>query len=186
MHCIFGRTALHLNVRNILEVNSETLTLLEKLAVKADVEKKRAAMFAGEKINETEGRAVLHTALRKPKDKKVMVDGQDVVPEVHEVLGRIRAFTDKVRSGAHKGATGKPLTNVICIGIGGSFLGVEFVHEALRTDADAMKGATGRQLKFLANVDPIDVRRALEGSELVGSQCAPQCVSKMLVNPPHS
>ena len=165
MHCIFGGTALHPKVRNKLKVNSETLTLLEKLAVKADVEKKRAAMFAGEKINETEGRAVLHTALRKPKDKKVMVDGQDVVPEVHEVLGRIRAFTDKVRSGAHKGATGKPLTNVICIGIGGSFLGVEFVHEALRTDADAMKGATGRQLKFLANVDPIDVRRALEGSD---------------------
>merc|ERR1719453_157013 len=130
------------------------MSLLAMLARVTQVEEKRKAMFAGEKINETEGRAVLHTALRKPKDKKVMLEGKDVMPDVHEVLERIRSFTDKVRSGGHKGATGKSLTNVICVGIGGSFLGVEFVHEALRTDDEGMKGAAGRQLKFLANVDP--------------------------------
>ena len=145
------------------KVTPETMGLLCKLAEEAKVEEKRAKMFSGEKINETEGRAVLHTALRKPAGKSVVVDGKDVMPEVHDVLGRIRAFSDKVRSGEHKGITGKPLTSVICVGIGGSFLGVEFVHEALRTDDEAMKAASGRQLRFLANVDPIDVRRALDG-----------------------
>jgi glucose-6-phosphate isomerase len=145
------------------KVTTETMEKLFALAKTADVEGKRAAMFDGTKINETEGRAVLHTALRKPAGKEVMVDGKDVVKDVHEVRSSIRAFVEKVRSGEHIGVTGKALKTVICIGIGGSFLGVEFVHEALRTDDEAMGAASGRQLRFLANVDPIDVRRALDG-----------------------
>merc|ERR550525_1481101 len=120
-------------------------------------------MFAGEKINGTEGRSVLHVALRAPRDKKIEVDGVDQVAEVWKVLDGIKAFTDKVRSGEWKGHTGKPLTDVVAIGIGGSYLGVEFVFEALRTDPEAAVAAKGKRLRFLANVDPIDVKRALEG-----------------------
>merc|ERR1719326_69184 len=92
-----------------------------------------------------------------------MVDGKDVVPEVWSVLDAIKSFSDKVRSGEWKGHTGKPLTDVVCIGIGGSYLGVDFVFEALKTDPKAAEKANGRGLRFLANVDPIDVKRALTG-----------------------
>lgn len=104
---------------------------------------------------------MLHVALRAPKEERILVDGQDVVPEVHSVLEAIKAFSDKLRSGSFVGHTGQRLTDVLCIGIGGSYLGVEFVHEALRTDPEASKAAQGRSLRFLANVDPIDVKRAL-------------------------
>ena len=120
-------------------------------------------MFSGEKINVTENRAVLHVALRAAKGDKYKVDGKDVVPEVHEVLDKIKDFTDAIRSGERKGATGKRLTDVVAIGIGGSYLGPEFVYEALRMDPKAKTAAEGRRLRFLANVDPVDVARAQEG-----------------------
>lgn len=93
----------------------------------------------------------------------LVVDGVDVVPEVHAVLDRIGAFTHAIRSGAKTGVTGKPLTDVVSIGIGGSYLGVEYVYEALRKDSTAAGAAEDRKLRFLANVDPVDVARALEG-----------------------
>lgn len=112
-----------------------------------------------------EDRAVMHVALRAPKGKVLMVDGADVVPDVHAVLKKIADFTERVRNGSWLGATGKKLTSVLCIGIGGSFLGPEFVFEALKTDPTGSVTAAGRSLRFLANVDPVDVARALSGLE---------------------
>jgi glucose-6-phosphate isomerase len=89
-------------------------------------------MFSGRKINTTEGRSVLHVALRKQANDKLEVDGNDVVKDVHETLNRIKAFSEKVRSGTFKGFTGKNIKNIVAIGIGGSFLGPEFVFEALK------------------------------------------------------
>ena len=117
----------------------------------------------GDHINITEDRAVLHTALRAQANEVMMVDGKNVIPDVHDVLDRIEAFSTALRTGKHLGSTGKKLTQVVAIGIGGSYLGPEFVHEALRTDADAKAAASGRTLHFLANVDPVDVGRALDG-----------------------
>lgn len=145
------------------KVDTETMSKLFELADKARVEQKKQQMFSGQKINETEGRAVLHCALRAPRSASIAVDGQNVVPEVWKVLDAMKGFSDKVRSGEWKGFTGKALTDVVCIGIGGSYLGVEFVYEALKTDPEAAAAASGRKLRFLANVDPIDVQRALEG-----------------------
>jgi glucose-6-phosphate isomerase len=143
--------------------NHETVRLLLGLAEAAGLQRSIAAMASGEKINRTEHRAVLHMALRAPATADIRVDGMNVVPEVHQVLRKIAAFSKAVRSGAWKGATGKPLTDVVAIGIGGSYLGPEFVSEAMRTDKACLKAAAGRRLRFLANVDPIDVTRALEG-----------------------
>jgi len=117
----------------------------------------------GEAINTTEDRAVLHVATRAPRNKVINVDGKNVVPDVWEVLDKIKDFSNKVRNGEWKGATGKPLTNVVAVGIGGSFLGPLFVHTSLRTCGEAADGARGRQLRFLANVDPVDVARSLNG-----------------------
>jgi glucose-6-phosphate isomerase len=141
----------------------KTLDLLVDLAREAGLARRIKAMANGEKINATENRAVLHMALRAPHRKSIVVDGKDVVPEVHAVLDRIKAFSKEVRTGKWKGATGKKLTDVVSIGIGGSYLGPEFVYEAMRTDPDCMKAARRRSLRFLANVDPIDVARALDG-----------------------
>ena len=141
----------------------KTFELLLDLAREAKLSDKIAAMFRGDRINTTEDRAVLHVALRAPKRASITLEGVNVVAEVHEVLGAIRAFSEKVRSGEWRGATGKPLTDVVSIGIGGSYLGPEFVHEAFRTDPSCAKAAEGRRLRFLANVDPIDVARNLEG-----------------------
>ena len=105
---------------------------LEKVAEETRVFEKIGAMMAGEKINNTEGRSVLHVALRKPKGDSLIVDGKDVVADVHSVLDRIEKFSSAVRSGETKGFTGKNLKNIVAIGIGGSFLGPEFVYEALR------------------------------------------------------
>ena len=140
-----------------------TLEALHELAIASDLQSKINAMFAGEKINTTENRAVLHVALRAPSTASIIVDGQDVVTEVHKVLSSIKSFTQRVRTGEWVGATGKPLTDVIAVGIGGSYLGPEFVFEALRTDPTAEAAATGRRLRFLANVDPVDATRAREG-----------------------
>ena len=90
-------------------------------------------MFGGEKINTTEGRAVLHVALRAPRDASIVVDGEDVVPAVHAVLDRMASFAERVRSGAWKGHTGKRIRNVVNIGIGGSDLGPVMAYEALRS-----------------------------------------------------
>eukprot|EP00187_Rhodella_violacea_P012337 CAMPEP_0184709954 /NCGR_PEP_ID=MMETSP0314-20130426/944_1 /TAXON_ID=38298 /ORGANISM="Rhodella maculata, Strain CCMP 736" /LENGTH=546 /DNA_ID=CAMNT_0027171729 /DNA_START=47 /DNA_END=1683 /DNA_ORIENTATION=+ len=149
----------------------ETLALLASLASAADVSGRVAAMFAGETINPTEGRAVLHAALRaRPGDaaaaaaEKVEA-AKEKGPEdgVWAVLGKIEAFAEKVRSGEWKGETGKALTTVVAVGIGGSYLGPEFVYEALRCEPVAKAAAEGRRLRFLANVDPVDVARATEG-----------------------
>lgn len=136
---------------------------LLRLAAEAALPAKVAAMFDGEKINETEGRAVLHTALRAAEGTTVVVDGAEVVQDVWEVLRKVEAFSAKVRAGEWVGATGKPLTDVVAVGIGGSYLGPEFVYEALRMDPTAHAAASGRRLRFLANVDPVDVARATEG-----------------------
>ena len=141
----------------------DTKRLLLDLASAAGVAGKLKAMVSGQKINTAEGRAVLHVALRAADGTSIIVDGQDVVPPVIAVQEQIKAFSDAVRAGTWKGATGKALTDVVAIGIGGSYLGPEFVYEALRTDKVCAKAATGRRLRFLANIDPIDVTRALDG-----------------------
>ena len=139
-------------------VTRETLGLLVDLAKAADLEGKRDAMFAGAHINTSEDRAVLHTALRLPKDATLTVDGQDVVADVHEVLDAMGTFTDKLRSGEWTGATGERITTVVNIGIGGSDLGPVMVYQALRHYADA-----GVSARFVSNVDPADLVAKLDG-----------------------
>ncbi|EXC07277.1 Glucose-6-phosphate isomerase, cytosolic 1 [Morus notabilis] len=130
----------------------ETIGKLFKLAEAANLKEKINRMFNGEHINSTENRSVLHVALRAPRGAVIQSDGKNVVPEVWKVLDKIKEFSDRVRSGSWVGATGKPLKDVIAIGIGGSFL-----------DPEASESAKGRQLRFLANVDPIDVARNIAG-----------------------
>nr|BAA23175.1 phosphoglucose isomerase [Dioscorea tenuipes] len=120
-------------------------------------------MYNGEKINCTENRSVLHIALRAARDKVIKSDGKNVVPDVWHALDKIKEFSERIRSGSWVGATGKALTDVVAVGIGGSFLGPLFVHTALQTDPEAAECAKGRQLRFLANVDPIDVARSIAG-----------------------
>ena len=120
-------------------------------------------MFAGEKINTTEGRMVYHPALRCPKTKAMVVDGVDIVQEVHAVLDAMADFSERVRNGTWLGSTGKKLTSVVAVGIGGSALGPEFLSEALKTDPAGSVAAEGRTLKFLANVDPVDFKRTTTG-----------------------
>lgn len=141
----------------------DTLNKLNKLAEAAHLKEKINRMFNGERINSTENRSVLHVALRASRDSVINSDGKNVVPDVWQVLDKIKDFSERVRSGAWVGATGKALENVIAIGIGGSFLGPLFVHTALQTDPEAAKFASGRKLHFLANVDPIDVARNIAG-----------------------
>jgi glucose-6-phosphate isomerase len=129
-------------------ITDETVRLLLQLAKERGVADRRDAMFRGEKINVTENRAVLHVALRAPKGTQIKVDGVDVVPEVHAVLDKMAAFSNRVRSGEWKSYTGKAIKNVINVGIGGSYLGPEMAYDALRTFTDrAMK------FRFVANVD---------------------------------
>ena len=142
-------------------MTENTLQLLLNLTERSKLRSKMNAMFAGEHINSTEDRAVLHTALRAPRDARITVDGEDVVPGVWGVLDRIADFTEKIRSGEWKGVSGKPLTNVVAIGIGGSYLGPAFIHTALQFDEGCKAEARGRRLRFLANVDPVDVAKAL-------------------------
>ncbi len=132
-------------------ITDETIKLLLQLAEESGVAGRRDAMFSGEKINITEKRAVLHVALRAPKGEKIVVDGEDVVPAVHEVLDKMAAFCDRVRSGAWKGHTGKPIKNVINIGIGGSDLGPVMAYEALKHYSDRT-----RVFRFVSNVDGAD------------------------------
>ncbi|MCE9516464.1 MAG: glucose-6-phosphate isomerase [Mycobacterium sp.] len=139
-------------------VTRETLRLLTDLARAAGLEARRDAMLAGEHINTSEDRAVLHTALRLPRDASLSVDGQDVVADVHAVLDAMGEFTDRLRSGAWTGATGKRIECVVNIGIGGSDLGPAMAYQALRHYADA--GITAR---FVSNVDPADMVAKLDG-----------------------
>ncbi|KAL6574311.1 hypothetical protein OROHE_001215 [Orobanche hederae] len=141
----------------------DTLNKLNNLAEAARLKEKIDQMFKGERINITENRSVLHVALRAPRDSVINSDGKNVVPDVWQVLDKIKDFSDRVRNGAWVGATGKVLENVIAVGIGGSFLGPLFVHTALQTDPEAAEFARGRKLHFLANVDPIDVARNIAG-----------------------
>lgn len=138
----------------------ETKELLLALARKANLEEKKASMFAGDKINKTENRSVLHCALRAPKNTPLVVDGVDCNKDVHQVLDRIEDFSNRVRNGDWLGCTGKKLTNVVAVGIGGSYLGPEFLYEALNSDPRNDSQTNGRSLKFLANVDPVDFSRA--------------------------
>lgn len=145
------------------KVTPDTMGLLTTLFEQQGVANKLAAVQGGEVMNPTEGRSVLHTALRCSPDQTILAGGKNVVPDVHEVLGRIQVFSERVRSGEWKGATGKSISSFVIIGIGGSYLGPEFVCEALRFDKDCAAKAAGFTLRFLANVDPVDVAKALEG-----------------------
>ncbi|ROP53955.1 glucose-6-phosphate isomerase [Streptomyces sp. PanSC9] len=136
-------------------VTDETLRLLRELAAARDVFALRDAMFRGERINVTENRAVLHTALRAPRDAVVEVDGENVVPGVHAVLEKMAAFAERVRSGEWTGHTGQRIRNVVNVGIGGSDLGPAMAYEALRafTDRDLT-------VRFVSNVDGADLHEA--------------------------
>jgi glucose-6-phosphate isomerase len=136
-------------------ITAETLDLLIALAQESALEQRRDRMFAGDRINVSENRSVLHVALRMPKSASLMIDGVDVVAEVHDVLDRMADFAKRVRSGAWKGHTGKPIRNIVNIGIGGSDLGPVMAYEALRHYTD-------RHLtfRFVSNVDSTDFAEA--------------------------
>ena len=136
-------------------VTDETMRLLVELAAESGVPERRDAMFRGEHINVSEDRAVLHVALRMPRDASLVVDGVDVVAQVHEVLDRMRGFADQVRSGQWKGHTGKRIRNVVNIGIGGSDLGPVMAYEALRHYTDREM-----TFRFVSNVDATDFAEA--------------------------
>ena len=139
-------------------VDDEALRLLRALAAARDLKGRIAAMFRGDKINATENRAVLHVALRAPAGEKILVDGHDVVPDVHGVLDRMAAFADAVRGGAWKGHSGKPMRNVVSIGIGGSDLGPVMAYEALRDYS-----RRDMTFRFVSNVDGVDFAEAVHG-----------------------
>jgi len=138
-------------------ITDETLRLLLDLARQAKIEDWRDRMFRGEKINITENRAVLHVALRNRSNRPILVDGQDVMPAVNGVLAHMRQFSDAIRSGQWKGYTGKPITDVVNIGIGGSDLGPVMVTEALKP-----YGKPGLRVHFVSNVDGTDIAEKLK------------------------
>lgn len=152
----FEAAGLHVDLSKNL-IDNDILTALVDLAKEAGLEEHRDAMFAGEHINNTEDRAVLHTALRLPVDKELTVDGQDIAADVHEVLGRMRDFASKLRSGAWLGHTGRTIKKIVNIGIGGSDLGPAMAAQALRPYATA--GIAG---EFVSNVDPADMTSVLD------------------------
>jgi len=137
-------------------VTDETLALLRRLADESGLRERIDAMFRGDKINLTEDRAVLHVALRGPRGTSVVVDGKDVVPEVHAVIDAMADFSGRVRSGAWTGHTGKRIRNVINIGIGGSDLGPVMAYEALR-----FYSQRDMNFRFVSNVDGTDIAEAV-------------------------
>ena len=151
--------SLHFDLSKNL-VTDKTVELLADLGRAVELELRRDAMFAGEHINTTEDRAVLHTALRRPAEDagKLVVDGQDCVADVHEVLDRMYAFAGRVRSGEWKGVSGKRIEHVLSIGIGGSDLGPVMVYEALKPYADA-----GIDCTYVSNIDPNDMAEKVRG-----------------------
>ena len=151
-------------------VTEETLELLVRLAKERGLSERIEAMFAGERINVTEDRPVLHVALRMPREAVLVVDGTDVVAEVHEVLDRMAAFSDSVRSGAWRGHTGRPIRTVVNIGIGGSDLGPVMAYRALRAYGDR-----DRAFRFVSNVDGTDIvetTRDLDPAETLFIVCS--------------
>ncbi|MEU3463223.1 glucose-6-phosphate isomerase [Streptomyces sp. NPDC006733] len=146
---------LHLDYSKHL-VTDETLRLLRELAAASGVAELRDAMFRGERINVTEDRAVLHTALRAPRSAVIELDGHDVVPAVHAVLSKMSVFTDRIRSGEWTGHTGKRIRNIVNVGIGGSDLGPAMAYEVLRPYTDR-----GLTLRFVSNVDGADLHEAV-------------------------
>ncbi|MDD5242368.1 MAG: glucose-6-phosphate isomerase [Sulfuricella sp.] len=138
-------------------INAETIKLLMTLAQDANVKGWRERMFSGDKINSTEGRAVLHTALRNRSNRPVMVDGQDVMPEVRHVLARMREFSESVRAGQWKGYTGKAISDIVNIGIGGSDLGPAMACQAL-----APYGKPGLNAHFVSNIDGTQIAETLK------------------------
>src|SRR5438105_5270280 len=137
-------------------VTDETIRLLLELAASSGLRERIDAMFRGEKINVTENRAVLHVALRAPRDESIVVDGENVVAQVHAVLDKMAAFSNRVRSGEWKGYTGKRIRNVINIGIGGSDLGPHMAYDALRYYSDR-----NMTFRFVSNVDGTDFAEAV-------------------------
>jgi glucose-6-phosphate isomerase len=148
---------LHVDLSKNL-VTDEVLAALVELAREVGLEARRDAMYAGERINTTENRSVLHTALRRPRGDSLVVEGTDVVEQVHEVLDRIYAFAERVRSGEWVGITGKAITTVVNIGIGGSDLGPVMVYEALKPYCQP-----GLECRFVSNIDPTDVVEKTRG-----------------------
>lgn len=138
-------------------ITQQTLGLLLALAESSGLRERVDAMFAGQKINATEGRSVLHVALRTPRGKQIVVDGKDVVHEVHAVLDKMSAFAQRVRSGAWLGHTGKRIKNVVNVGIGGSDLGPAMAYDALRAYSER-----GLTLRFVSNVDATDFAEAVQ------------------------
>jgi glucose-6-phosphate isomerase len=139
-------------------ITSDTIPLLIRLAEESQLQERIGAMFRGEKINLTEKRAVLHTALRAPRGASIIVDGENIVPKVHAVLDRMAAFSNRVRSGEWKGHIGKRIRNVINVGIGGSDLGPVMAYEALKFYSDRTM-----TFRFVSNVDGTDFAEAVEG-----------------------
>ena len=137
-------------------ITNETLALLLQLAEQSGLRARIDAMFGGEKINVSEKRAVLHVALRAPKGQSILVDGEDVVPQVHSVLDRMADFSNRVRGGAWRGHTGKPIRNIVNIGIGGSDLGPVMAYEALKHYSDR-----AMTFRFVSNVDGTDFVEAI-------------------------
>jgi len=137
-------------------ITKDTLSSLLNLAKMMQVVEMRDAMFAGEKINNTEDRAVLHTALRAPKDSIVQVDNENIIPFIHDVLDQMKKFSDAVRSGIHQGYSGKAITDIVNIGIGGSDLGPRFVVDALTNFC------SGPKVHFVSNVDGHDISAILQ------------------------
>src|SRR3984957_18159455 len=155
MRFVAGAPGLHLDYSKN-RITDETLALLNQLAVERRVQERIAAMWRGDKINITEQRSVLHIALRAARSDTFLVDGVNVVPEVHAVLDRMSSFADRVRSGAWKGFTGKRIRNVINIGIGGSDLGPVMAYEALRDYSER-----AMTFRFVSNVDGTDFAEAV-------------------------
>jgi len=160
-HHRFDRFSIHLE--DLLfdysknRISERTMGLLFDLAQQAELELAIQAMFSGQKINRTEDRAVLHVALRNRSNRPILVDGQDVMPEVNRVLAKMRAFSDTVRSGQWVGYTGKPISDVVNLGIGGSDLGPKMVCEALKP-----YGKPGMRVHFVSNVDSSDLVETLK------------------------
>jgi glucose-6-phosphate isomerase len=155
----FDAGDLHFDLSKNL-IKPETLKLFADLAKAVNLDDRRKAMYEGVHINNTEDRAVLHTALRRPAsdEGKYVVDGQDVVKDVHDILDKIYSFADKVRSGEWRGVTGKKIETVVNIGIGGSDLGPVMVYEALKPYADA-----GISARYVSNIDPNDISEKTKG-----------------------
>src|ERR1700747_2717619 len=147
-------------------VDEETLSLLVALAEQSGLRERIDAMFRGEKINVTENRAVLHVALRAPKGASIIVDGKNVVPEVHAVLDKMADFANRIRSGQWKGHTGRRIRNIVNIGIGGSDLGPVMAYEALKYYSDR-----AMTFRFVSNIDGTDFAEAVRDLDPAETLC---------------